>query len=141
MRRLSARPRGAHRRAAEAAALRFLVLEEIVGNARPTIVLGDLNDAARAAVAPDCLLSRGWERKLDLSAELRFCRAIRQARVDCAQFTRERRRTQKPFAGIETSSTPSGAVRGAPRLPTSPPPYCFASLLRISVQLGPSSAG
>ena len=36
------------RRAAEAAALRFLVLEEIVGNAQPAIVLGDLNDAARA---------------------------------------------------------------------------------------------
>ncbi len=36
------------RRAAEAVALRFLVLEEIVGNAQPAIVLGDLNDAARA---------------------------------------------------------------------------------------------
>jgi predicted extracellular nuclease len=36
------------RRAAEAAALRFLVLQEITGNAQPVIVLGDLNDAARA---------------------------------------------------------------------------------------------
>ncbi|HVK22102.1 MAG TPA: endonuclease/exonuclease/phosphatase family protein [Actinokineospora sp.] len=36
------------RRTAEAAALRFLVLDEIVGNTRPAIVLGDLNDGPRA---------------------------------------------------------------------------------------------
>jgi predicted extracellular nuclease len=51
------------RRAAEAAALRFLVLEEITGNAQPVIVLGDLNDAARA-VTTDIIMgdspSRFW---------------------------------------------------------------------------------
>ena len=51
------------RRAAEAAALRFLVLEEIIGNAQPVIVLGDLNDAARA-VTTDIIMgdapSRFW---------------------------------------------------------------------------------
>jgi predicted extracellular nuclease len=51
------------RRAAEAAALRFLVLDEVVDNARPVIVLGDLNDAARA-VSTDIVLgdapSRSW---------------------------------------------------------------------------------
>ncbi|WP_369255330.1 endonuclease/exonuclease/phosphatase family protein [Geodermatophilus amargosae] len=51
------------RRAAEAAALRFLVLDEIVGNARPTIVVGDLNDAVRA-VTTDVIMgdspSRFW---------------------------------------------------------------------------------
>jgi predicted extracellular nuclease len=51
------------RRAAEAAALRFLVLEEIVGNAQPAIVVGDLNDAARA-VTTDIIMgdspSRFW---------------------------------------------------------------------------------
>ncbi len=53
------------RRAAEAAALRFLVLEEITGNAQPVIVLGDLNDAARA-VTTDIIMgdapSRFWPR-------------------------------------------------------------------------------
>jgi hypothetical protein len=51
------------RRAAEAAALRFLVLEEVIGNAQPVIVLGDLNDAARA-VTTDVVMgdspSRFW---------------------------------------------------------------------------------
>ncbi len=51
------------RRAAEAAALRFLVLDEVVANAQPTIVLGDLNDAARA-VSTDIVMgdspSRFW---------------------------------------------------------------------------------
>jgi Endonuclease/Exonuclease/phosphatase family len=51
------------RRAAEATALRFLVLDEIVGNAQPAIVLGDLNDAARA-VTTDVIMgdspSRFW---------------------------------------------------------------------------------
>ena len=51
------------RRASEAAALRFLLLDEIVGNARPAIVLGDLNDAARA-VTTDIVMgdepSRFW---------------------------------------------------------------------------------
>jgi endonuclease/exonuclease/phosphatase family metal-dependent hydrolase len=51
------------RRASEAAALRFLVLDEIVGNARPAVVLGDLNDAARA-VTTDIVMgdepSRFW---------------------------------------------------------------------------------
>lgn len=36
------------RRAAEAAALRFLLLAEIVDNRRPVVVLGDLNDDVRA---------------------------------------------------------------------------------------------
>jgi predicted extracellular nuclease len=53
------------RRASEAAALRFLVLDEIVGNPRPTIVLGDLNDATRA-VTTDAVMgdepSRFWPR-------------------------------------------------------------------------------
>src|SRR3712207_3873971 len=53
------------RRAAEAAALRFLVLEESIGNAQPVIVLGDLNDAARA-VTTDIITgdspSRFWPR-------------------------------------------------------------------------------
>ncbi|MBM7809053.1 endonuclease/exonuclease/phosphatase family metal-dependent hydrolase [Geodermatophilus bullaregiensis] len=53
------------RRAAEAAALRFLVLDEVVGNARPAFVLGDLNDAARA-VSTDIVMgdapSRSWPR-------------------------------------------------------------------------------
>jgi endonuclease/exonuclease/phosphatase family metal-dependent hydrolase len=53
------------RRAAEAAALRFLVLSEIVGNAQPAIVLGDLNDGARA-VSTDIVMgdtpSRFWPR-------------------------------------------------------------------------------
>ncbi len=53
------------RRAAEAAALRFLVLDEVVANAQPTIVLGDLNDAARA-VSTDIVMgdppSRFWPR-------------------------------------------------------------------------------
>ncbi|SNS24648.1 Endonuclease/Exonuclease/phosphatase family protein [Geodermatophilus saharensis] len=53
------------RRAAEAAALRFLVLQEVVDNARPVIVLGDLNDAARA-VTTDIVMgdspSRFWPR-------------------------------------------------------------------------------
>jgi predicted extracellular nuclease len=53
------------RRAAEAAALRFLLLEEIVGNDQPVIVLGDLNDAARA-VSTDIVMgdspSRFWPR-------------------------------------------------------------------------------
>jgi Endonuclease/Exonuclease/phosphatase family len=51
------------RRAAEAAALRFLLLDELVGNAAPVIVLGDLNDAARA-VSTDIVMgdspSRFW---------------------------------------------------------------------------------
>jgi predicted extracellular nuclease len=51
------------RRAAEAAALRFLVLQEITGSAQPVIVLGDLNDAARA-VTTDIIMgdspSRFW---------------------------------------------------------------------------------
>ncbi|MGY1636846.1 endonuclease/exonuclease/phosphatase family protein [Geodermatophilus sp. SYSU D00742] len=51
------------RRAAEAVALRFLVLDEIMGNAEPVIVLGDLNDAARA-VSTDIVMgdapSRSW---------------------------------------------------------------------------------
>jgi endonuclease/exonuclease/phosphatase family metal-dependent hydrolase len=51
------------RRASEAAALRFLVLDEIVGNSRPAIVLGDLNDATRA-VTTDIVMgdepSRFW---------------------------------------------------------------------------------
>jgi endonuclease/exonuclease/phosphatase family metal-dependent hydrolase len=51
------------RRAAEAAALRFLVLQEITGNTQPVIVLGDLNDAARA-VTSDIIMgdapSRFW---------------------------------------------------------------------------------
>jgi endonuclease/exonuclease/phosphatase family metal-dependent hydrolase len=53
------------RRASEAAALRFLLLDEIVGNARPAIVLGDLNDGARA-VTTDIVMgdepSRFWPR-------------------------------------------------------------------------------
>ncbi len=56
------------RRAAEAAALRFLVIEEVTGNAQPAIVLGDLNDAARA-VTTDIIMgdspSRFWPRDLD----------------------------------------------------------------------------
>ena len=56
------------RRAAEAAALRFLVLQEITGNAQPVIVLGDLNDAARA-VTTDLIMgdapSRFWPRDPD----------------------------------------------------------------------------
>jgi Endonuclease/Exonuclease/phosphatase family len=56
------------RRAAEAAALRFLVLQEISGNAQPVIVLGDLNDAARA-VTTDIIMgdapSRFWPRDPD----------------------------------------------------------------------------
>jgi Endonuclease/Exonuclease/phosphatase family len=51
------------RRAAEAAALRFLLLEEIVDNERPAIVLGDLNDGTRA-VSTDIVMgdapSRFW---------------------------------------------------------------------------------
>ena len=51
------------RRAAEAVALRFLVLDEVVGNTQPTIVLGDLNDSARA-VSTDIIMgdspSRFW---------------------------------------------------------------------------------
>lgn len=51
------------RRAAEAAALRFLLLDEIVGNSQPTIVLGDLNDGVRA-VSTDIVMgdspSRFW---------------------------------------------------------------------------------
>ena len=51
------------RRAAEAAALRFLVLHETTGSAQPVIVLGDLNDAARA-VTTDIIMgdspSRFW---------------------------------------------------------------------------------
>ncbi|PWW25056.1 endonuclease/exonuclease/phosphatase family protein [Geodermatophilus normandii] len=51
------------RRAAEAAALRFLVLDEVVGTSQPVIVLGDLNDAARA-VTTDVIMgdapSRFW---------------------------------------------------------------------------------
>ena len=51
------------RRASEAAALRFLLLEEMVGNTRPVIVLGDLNDATRA-VTTDIVMgdepSRFW---------------------------------------------------------------------------------
>jgi endonuclease/exonuclease/phosphatase family metal-dependent hydrolase len=57
------------RRAAEAAALRFLLLEEIVGNAQPAIVLGDLNDGARA-VSTDIVMgdspSRFWPRGAEL---------------------------------------------------------------------------
>lgn len=57
------------RRAAEAAALRVLVLDEIVGNSRPAIVLGDLNDAARA-VTTDIVMgdapSRFWPRGEEL---------------------------------------------------------------------------
>lgn len=53
------------RRAAEAAALRFLLLDEIVNNAQPAIVLGDLNDGARA-VSTDIIMgdtpSRFWPR-------------------------------------------------------------------------------
>ncbi len=53
------------RRAAEAAALRFLVLEETIGNAQPVIVLGDLDDAARA-VTTEIIMgdapSRFWPR-------------------------------------------------------------------------------
>jgi endonuclease/exonuclease/phosphatase family metal-dependent hydrolase len=53
------------RRASEAAALRFLVLDEIVGNPRPAIVLGDLNDGTRA-VTTDVVMgdepSRFWPR-------------------------------------------------------------------------------
>lgn len=56
------------RRAAEAAALRFLLLEEIVGNAQPVIVLGDLNDGARA-VSTDIVMgdapSRFWPRDVE----------------------------------------------------------------------------
>jgi hypothetical protein len=51
------------RRAAEAVALRFLVLEEIVGNAQPVIVLGDLNDGAHAVstdIITGGLPSRFW---------------------------------------------------------------------------------
>lgn len=59
------------RRTAEAAALRFLVLEEIVGNSRPTIVLGDLNDGPRA-VSTEIITgdapSRFWPRGADLRA-------------------------------------------------------------------------
>jgi predicted extracellular nuclease len=51
------------RRAAEAAALRFLLLDEMIGNAQPAIVLGDLNDGARA-VSTDIIIgdapSRFW---------------------------------------------------------------------------------
>lgn len=54
------------RRASEAAALRFLLLYEIVGNAQPAIVLGDLNDATRA-VTTDIVMgdepSRFWPRR------------------------------------------------------------------------------
>jgi predicted extracellular nuclease len=57
------------RRAAEAAALRFLLLDEMVGNAKPVIVLGDLNDAARA-VSTDIVMgnspSRFWPRDRDV---------------------------------------------------------------------------
>jgi endonuclease/exonuclease/phosphatase family protein len=53
------------RRAAKAAALRFLVLQEITGTTQPVIVLGDLNDAARA-VTTDIIMgdapSRFWPR-------------------------------------------------------------------------------
>jgi endonuclease/exonuclease/phosphatase family metal-dependent hydrolase len=53
------------RRASEAAALRFLLLDEIAGNARAAIVLGDLNDASRA-VTTDIVMgdepSRFWPR-------------------------------------------------------------------------------
>ncbi|TQM37488.1 endonuclease/exonuclease/phosphatase family protein [Pseudonocardia cypriaca] len=53
------------RRASEAAALRFLVLDEIVGNTRAAVVLGDLNDGARA-VTTDIVMgdepSRFWPR-------------------------------------------------------------------------------
>ena len=53
------------RRTAEAAALRFLLLEEMVGNAQPVIVLGDLNDGTRA-VTTDIVMgdepSRFWPR-------------------------------------------------------------------------------
>lgn len=53
------------RRAAEAAALRFLVLDELVGADRPVVVLGDLNDTARA-VSTDVVTgdspSRFWPR-------------------------------------------------------------------------------
>jgi hypothetical protein len=56
------------RRAAEAAALRFLVFQAITGNAQPVIVLGDLNDAARA-VTTDIIMgdapSRFWPRHPD----------------------------------------------------------------------------
>jgi hypothetical protein len=51
------------RRAAEAAALRFLLLQEMTGTTQPVIVLGDLNDAARA-VTTDIIMgdspSRFW---------------------------------------------------------------------------------
>ncbi|WP_436498662.1 endonuclease/exonuclease/phosphatase family protein [Actinokineospora sp. HUAS TT18] len=53
------------RRTAEAAALRFLVLDEIVGNSRPAIVLGDLNDGPRAVsteIVTGDTPSRFWPR-------------------------------------------------------------------------------
>jgi predicted extracellular nuclease len=57
------------RRAAEAAALRFLVLEEVIGSTQPAIILGDLNDAARA-VSTDIIMgdspSRFWPGDTDV---------------------------------------------------------------------------
>lgn len=53
------------RRTAEAVALRFLVLDEVVANSRPTIVLGDLNDGPRAVsteIVGGDLPSRFWPR-------------------------------------------------------------------------------
>lgn len=57
------------RRTAEAAALRFLVLDEIVGNSRPAIVLGDLNDGPRAVsteIVAGVTPSRFWPRGPEL---------------------------------------------------------------------------
>lgn len=58
------------RRAAEAAALRFLLLDEIVGNAQPAVVLGDLNDGARA-VSTDIVMGDSPSRFFPQGAELR----------------------------------------------------------------------
>ncbi|CRK57942.1 Endonuclease/exonuclease/phosphatase family protein [Alloactinosynnema sp. L-07] len=79
------------RRTAEAAALRFLVLDEIVGNNRPAVVLGDLNDGPRAVSteivtgdAPSRFWPRGrevreayWDRLLYSAHELQAKRTGR----------------------------------------------------------------
>ncbi|MBC6446155.1 endonuclease/exonuclease/phosphatase family protein [Actinokineospora xionganensis] len=57
------------RRTAEAVALRFLVLDEVVANNRPVIVLGDLNDGPRAVsteIVGGDLPSRFWPRGPEL---------------------------------------------------------------------------
>lgn len=48
------------RRASEAAALRFLIIEEIVANDRPVVVLGDLNDGTGAVTTEMITGSRPW---------------------------------------------------------------------------------